>query len=837
MNVLQPPVNQLLLPQFLAGTAGDVVWLYQPPSLAPVTVTGAFAELFGRALPADTRVSHRWKAWIHPDDQNAVVQAFEAGLMTGSYRQVYRLSLPDGGVRWLYDRTLTLGALGVIRITSDISHHWRQQRELAGARSRADLLVELSAEMSLVLDRDGMVRETGATFASLLGKVRDDTVGRNLLDSVLPDERLAARELLEEVARDPKGRADLLWPVQRANGDSLWIEGTLRNHLNDPHVAGIVASLRDVTKRRTSELESVTRNETLEATLAAQAEELKNTSNRLRDLERLQRKVMLALPDVLMRCTRDSTVLDIGGPVQQMVASPKELIGTRFVDRPELSDDVRLLWLQTLQRALDSGRNQICEYRLGVMAGQREFEARFTPVAADEVAVMVRDVAERNRLRDRVQHVATHDELTGLLNRAALQERLDDLFARAPERPVALLVVDLDRFKQVNDSFGHAIGDTLLKVVANRITRRGGTESLRARIGGDEFALAIHCGESPDPHAYVESFAQALNTELGNRMRLHGESLYLTPSIGIAMYPADARDADTLIRNADVAMMRAKELGRNSFRFYDPQIAAQASSLFNTEQSLRRALDEGHIGCLFQPKVKIQDGSITGVEALVRWNASDGQVLSPARFIPLAERTGLIKPLGRWVLREALRQIALLPKRGRPLVDLSVNVSVAQLRDSTFLQDVREALAEFAYPAARLTLEIAETAFVDDMQLTADALGEIAHLGVRVSIDDFGTGYGGLSWLKNLPVQEIKIDRSFIKGCAIDAFDATIVSGLVEIAHNLGIQIVAEGVERADQIAFLTQVKCDVIQGYFIGMPMTVEELVATPRLWQPNRT
>ena len=429
-----------------------------------------------------------------------------------------------------------------------------------------------------------------------------------------------------------------------------------------------------------------------------------------------------------------------------------------------------------------------------------------------------------------------HDELTGLLNRNAIRERLDEQFARRPDAPVALLVIDLDRFKQVNDTLGHAIGDTLLKVVANRITRRAGNDSLRARLAGDEFALAIDCREVPEPRTHVEAFVLALITELGNRMRLHGESLYLTPSVGVAIYPRDARNADTLLRNADVAMMRAKELGRNSFQFYDPDIAAQASSLFNTEQSLRRALDEGQLACLYQPKIRVQDGTISGVEALVRWHAPDGQVLSPERFIPLAERTGLIKQLGHWVLREAIRQLAELPGLGRPLTDLAINVSAHQLRDSQFLGVVRTALTDFDFPVERLTLEIAETAFFDDMQVTSDALAEIAHLGVRLSIDDFGTGYGGLSWLKTLPVQEIKIDRSFIKGCAIDAFDATIVSGLIEIAHNLGIEVVAEGVERADQIAFLTQVKCDVIQGFFLGMPMSLPDLARTNRLWQGPR-
>jgi diguanylate cyclase (GGDEF)-like protein/PAS domain S-box-containing protein len=835
MNLPDPLSSAL--PGFLAEAAGDVVWLYQPPLTTPVTVAGAFAELFGRTLPPDARVSHRWKAWIYPDDQATVTQAYESGIATGVYNQVFRLLLPDGSVRWLHDRAVTLGALGVIRITSDFSHHWRQELALASARTRNELLLDPGNEMTLVLDRLATIRDASRSYLSLVGLPATEVLGRPLLDGLDPAQQEEALKLFARLVADPNGRAEVEWRIAARDGGWFWIHGTLRNLLNDPYVNGVLASFRDVSARKDADQRTRERLEAVEAELLVRNRELESTSNKLRDLERLQRKVLLAMPDVLMRCTRDSTILDITGPTQQMVAPPAELIGTRFAARAELSEELRGEWLHCLERALESGRTQICAYELSVLAGQREFEARFTPIGADEVGVVIRDVAERNRLRDRVQHVAMHDELTGLLNRNALRERLEDQFTRFPDTPIALLVIDLDRFKQVNDTFGHAIGDTLLKVVANRLTRRAGTESLRARIGGDEFALAIGCGTASDVHSHVEAFVQALITELGNRMRLHGDSLYLTPSVGIAIYPTDARDPETLIRNADVAMMRAKQTGRNSYQFYDPEISAQASSMFNTEQSLRRALDEAQMTCLYQPKINVQDGTIAGVEALVRWNTPDGQTLIPERFIPLAERTGLIKPLGRWILRESIQQMAQLPRFGRPVIDLSVNVSVAQLRDNQFMLEVRDALAEFAFPAQRLTLEIAETAFVDDMQITSEALADMAHLGVQLSIDDFGTGFGGLSWLKNLPVQEIKIDRSFIKGCAIDAYDATIVSGLVEIAHNLGIRVVAEGVERADQIAFLTQVKCDVIQGFFIGMPMNSAELVRTARLWQGPRT
>jgi diguanylate cyclase (GGDEF)-like protein len=547
----------------------------------------------------------------------------------------------------------------------------------------------------------------------------------------------------------------------------------------------------------------------------------------------LERRMLHALPDMLLLVDRDIKVLDAFGPVQQMAGDVREVIGHKFTDRPEMTTAVAFTWTRHITRALDSGRAQIFEYSLTTLSGERDFEARVVPLSRRETSVIVRDVSERNRLRERFQHLASHDDLTGLLARSSFIERLDQRLTERPGASIAVLSIDLDRFKQINDTFGRSIGDTLLKVVANRLTRRAAGEALRARLAADEFALAID-GSSPEQlRADTEIMAQNLIADINNRMRVHGESLYLTASIGIVASPKDGSDAATLLRNADVAMMRAKERGGDSFQFYDQEMGEAVSSSFNVEQSLRRAVTTGDLICLYQPKIEVPGGAMRGVEALVRWPNKDGETLTPDRFIPLAERTGLILPLGQWVLAEAIKQVAELQTlRGRAL-DLAVNVSITQLRHARFTDQVRDLLRSTGFSADRLTLEIAETALNDDMHVAIDTLAELAGLGVRIAIDDFGTGFGGLSWLKSLPVHEIKIDRSFIKGCAIDAFDAAIVSGLVDLAHNLGIQVVAEGVERADQIAFLTQIQCDSIQGYFLGTPMSADQLGRLDRLWQ----
>lgn len=820
------------------GTPGvsDVVWLYQPPSASAIAVVGPFAELFGRALPQHARISHRWKAWIHPDDQTRVTDAFDHGLESGQYHQVFRLQLPDGSIRWLDDHAYRLGDSGLVRITRDLSPYREQAIDSATERWRNDAIIEHSAELIVLTDPALMVREVSLSYTRLLGYARAAVIGTKLVLSVHPEDRECAQALLLELAGKPDEDAAVQWRLVHAEGHVVWVEGTVRKLVRDAQFAGLVLSLRDARARLDAEQNLVQRVHDLEQDIAARAAELGHVKTQLQEAHRMQRTIMHALPDVLLRCDRDSRVLDVSGPVQQMAVAADELLGARLIDQPEMSEETRVLWLHTLHRAIDAGRNQICEYPLTIAAAERHFEARITPAGSGEAIAVVRDVTERNRLRHRLEHFALHDELTGLLSRNALRDRLNDRIAREPGKALALLVVDLDRFKQVNDSVGHAIGDTVLKIVANRIMRRAGAESLCARVSGDEFSLTVALGERSEARALLENFSSTLITELRHTMRLHGESIYVTPSIGVAIYPLDGGDAETLLRNADVAMMRAKQKGRNNWQFYDAALGEQAHAQFSSEQNLRRALQAEELGCVFQPKIAVVSGAMTGVEALARWNTPDGRTLSPDRFIPLAERTGLIRPLGRWILGEAMRQVSHFPLIGDQAIDLAINISVVQLRDSEFLAQLRDGLAEFRFAPARLTLEIAETAFVDDMQITADALAEIAQLGVRVSIDDFGTGYGGLSWLKNLPVQEIKIDRSFVKGCAIDAYDATIVSGLIEIAHNLGIQVVAEGVERADQIAFLTQMKCDVIQGFFLGRPMSALELLKTSRLWQPAR-
>ena len=619
---------------------------------------------------------------------------------------------------------------------------------------------------------------------------------------------------------------------------------------------------------------TATRADGLAAQFATRTDALALADSRLAEVERSHRLVAGALSDVVMRLDRESTVLDVFGPLELLPASPAELAGSRLAGRPDFPESLRRLWAATLERAFDTGRAQICDYTLEVQAGPREFEARVTPIAIDQALAIVREVTERNRLRERLQHIAMHDTLTGLANARALRERLADWIAREPpqhDRPsLALFVIDLDRFKQLNDLHGQPVGDTLLRLVAQRLQRAAGRdaghEPIVARIGGDHFAVALALALD-EPTMRADAFAGALArgmiAAIGEPARLHNRTVFARASIGVALFPKDGVAPATLFSNAEAALMRAKQLGRNQYRLYGDDAADgdRASARLappappNSERALRAALAAGEIGLVYQPKFELASslereagedpgaaetmlsaGAVIGVEALVRWQVADGMTLAPAQFIPLAEATGFIKPLGKWVLSTALKEVARFAESGAARVGVSVNISTLQLHDREFVRDVETALAESGFAAHELTLELAETAFVEDMRLVADTLTELAALGVNLAIDHFGIGTAGLVALKSLPIREIKIDRAFIAGCAIDAFDATIVAGLIEIAHNLGLAVTAEGVERADQIAFLSQVRCDAMQGYFVGAPMSAIELVRATKLWQNTR-
>jgi diguanylate cyclase (GGDEF)-like protein len=440
------------------------------------------------------------------------------------------------------------------------------------------------------------------------------------------------------------------------------------------------------------------------------------------------------------------------------------------------------------------------------------------------VATLLEDEREAAELAAlEIEHLAYHDALTGLPNRPLFVDRLIVALAQAHRSGarLAVLFLDLDRFKDINDSLGHTLGDSLLKAVAERIRRCVREGDTIARFGGDEFTLLIPRIDKVEDAAKI---AQKIIETLKIPFLIHEHELFVTTSIGVSIYPSDGSDPETLVRNADTAMYRAKEQGRDSYQLYAPAMNARAVERLALENMLRKALSHDELVLYYQPLIEMQTRTICGVEALIRWRHPELGLLLPGHFISVAEVSGLILPIGEWVLRTACRQLRVWQKKHESL-RMSINLSARQFQQPDLLDQVREALRESGIEPWRLELEITESNAMQNAENTIHTLRELKAIGVRIAMDDFGTGYSSLSYLKRFPIDTLKLDATFIDDVTTDPSDAAIVSGVIAMAHSLRLLVVAEGVETHPQLDFLEQQHCDIVQGYLFSTPVPAEEI------------
>jgi diguanylate cyclase (GGDEF)-like protein len=421
------------------------------------------------------------------------------------------------------------------------------------------------------------------------------------------------------------------------------------------------------------------------------------------------------------------------------------------------------------------------------------------------------DITERRQAEASLQHQAWHDVLTGLPNRTRLRVELDQLMSAASPEPFALLLIDLDRFKEVNDTIGHPCGDLLLQQVGPRLRAELREADTIARLGGDEFVVLLRGADVER----ARSVATRLVVALERPFELDGFGVAIGGSIGIALYPEHGVDGDSLLREADIAMYAAKDT-RSGYTVYAPDTDRHSRERLGLLADLRQAIDQGDLLVHYQPQIDVRSGNLTAVEALVRWPHPTRGLLPPDEFIPLAERTRLIQPLSRWILAAALRQCASWRAEGLD-VPVSVNLSVYDLRDHDLPELIDEALAKHGVPPDRLRIEITESSLMANPPRAREILARLRARGVQVSIDDFGIGYSSLAYLKNLPVDELKIDRSFVHEMAIDPGSRAIVRAIIDLAEVLGLRVVAEGVEDEATLAALAALGCDVAQGYYFS--------------------
>ncbi len=565
----------------------------------------------------------------------------------------------------------------------------------------------------------------------------------------------------------------------------------------------------------------------------------KKMNAQLRESERLHRYLVNTSPDIIYILDKDGHFTFINERIETLLGFEKtELIGKHYSILVH-HDDLEAAKYVFNERRIGKRASTNVELRLKCKddGAPRFFETRTVPIELSSMGIyntgpdkkktylgtygVARDITDRKIAEDTITFQAYHDLLTKLPNRALLRDRLGLAISQAKrEREMlAVMFLDLDRFKNVNDTLGHMIGDELLQQVSNRLrscVREGDT---LARFGGDEFALLLpkinHSRED------VENIAEKIINVLKQPFSVDGHELYVSTSIGISLYPQDGINMDTLIKNADIAMYHVKGQGKNGYQFYSNDMNKPYFKNLSMETGIHKALEQEQFSLVYQPQINLKTGDIVGVEALLRWEHPEHGNISPSEFIPFAEESGLIVKIGEWVLETALNELKGWRDAGLPEIRMSINMSARHIAEKSFVSSIRNILRRLELPGDALEIEITENAIMDDMDDIVRKLKQLADMDVTIAIDDFGTGYSSLSYLHKLPIQTLKIDRTFLKESRYAKDDHTIVNTIVAMAKGLHLNVIAEGVETQSQLDYLREIECNEAQGFLFGKPLT----------------
>jgi diguanylate cyclase (GGDEF)-like protein/PAS domain S-box-containing protein len=715
-------------------------------------------------------------------------------------------------------QALIIGGLGMVIggillgfffiLTTRVERRFESSRTaLLASEKRFRSLVESSSDWIWEVDAEGRYVYASPKVKDLLGYDPEEILGKTPFDLMPPDEReLISREFATIVA-ERRQFTGLENRNLHKDGRTVEIESNGVPIFNEEGtLCGYRGIDRDITERK-------------------RAERALNKSTQRLNLHFQQ------TPLAVIEWDTDFRVLNWNPAAEAIFGySREEAVGRHAMDLiiPESAKGhVSEVWEDLLKKG---GGFRSTNENL-TKAGNTIFcEWYNTPLVDDSgqvisVASLAQDVTEQKRAEQRLQYLAYYDDLTGLPNRTLFNDRLCQAMPAADrnEKLVGVLFMDLDHFKIVNDTLGHEVGDWLLRAVAARLKSCLRESDTIARLGGDEFAFVLTGVLNVEDVTLV---AQKILDELKDVFVISGNELFITCSIGITLYPFDDTDIQKLFRNADSAMYHAKDLGRNTFQLYSAEMTARVEKRLAMETDLRHALERDEFLLHYQPQLDLSTGRIMGMEALIRWRHPEKGIVSPAEFIPVAEDTGLIVPIGEWILRTACAQAKAWQDHGLPNLIIAINLSARQFKDGRLVSQIKAVLEETGLDPRYVELEITESLLMEGgNSLIASMLDDLKGLGVKLAIDDFGTGYSSLSYLRHFPIDKLKIDQSFVRGMTSNAQDASLVSAIIAIARTLNFAVIAEGVETEEQLHYLRRDNCDFMQGYLFSSPLPAGEI------------
>ncbi len=769
-----------------AGSCGTAAFAGETVIVSDITTDPLWADYRALAVPHGLRA-----CWSTPIKS-------AAGMVLGTFAMYYREARAPSA----RDRTLVERACGIASILLERD---RADRELRETETRYRQLIELSpdtvfvhADWRIVLANQAMQRMFGAARP-------DDVIGKEVLSLVAPDSRELVRLRIAQLYKEPTAVPTVEVAYLRMDGSRFVAEVTASpfSYAGRP-AAQVVA--RDITER-------------------------KRVENALRESEARFRALTSLSSDWYWETDAELRFTYVSEGYRRVRGrDPATLVGKR---RWELGPTTEPEAMDKHRADMEARRPFVdFSYSRRAPSGEVTSTSHSGEPVFDELGAftgyrgVARDITQQKRTEEDLARLAHYDTLTGLPNRALLQDRIRQAMARADrnETLLGVMFLDLDQFKEINDSLGHAFGDQVLKLAAERLQSCLRSTDTVARLGGDEFTVLVEGAREADE---IRDLAKKILKAVRKRAPIGAQELYLSTSIGITVYPLDGRDPEALLRNADLAMYQAKQEGRNALQFFAQDMSARSETRRDIQSRLRRALANKEFTLHYQPQVEIASGRVVGLEALLRWQSAELGSVSPAQFIPIAEETGLILQIGEWVLREACRQCKVWLDAGYGPLSMAVNLSPRQFRQKDLVKSVHAILEETGLAAGCLDLEITESTAMYRADAAIDSMRELRALGVQISVDDFGTGYSSLAYLQRFPVRTLKVDQSFVRDIQAAGEGSAIVSTVIELARLLRLKSLAEGVETAEQLAFLRSHNCTVFQGYYFCKPLPAAELQA----------